>query len=287
MQVTTDLINKLRQKTGAGVSKCKEALVATNGDIEAAIQWLRKIGVNPSKLSRPVGEGLVVTRIDPSGSNSVMFTLKCETDFAARSPRFLSLADKIAHDYLDTGIISNQTGGDLKAELSTGLGENIVIGTPMIGSLADDQKNSSVIGSYTHSNSKLAVLVALNAKKVATKNSPEFSQLLKDVAMHIAGANPVPKAASREDLDKAAIAREQEFIASLLASDPAFAKKQENIRQKVVEGKMGRFYKENVLVEQLFVKDETKTVGQHITEVGKKLGDEISVLWFIRMTLED
>lgn len=287
MQVTTQLVNELRQKTGAGVTKCKEALVATNGDIDSAIQWLRNIGIKPEMLERLAGKGLVIAKTDKLGRSAVCFTLKCETDFAAKNPRFVKLAEQVANDFLSGGALSETSKRDLQAEMTTGINEKIAVGEVTCVGLTPSQFDTAAIGSYLHSNDKLAVLVAVDCKKPGTRENSDFKQLLKDLAMHIAGANPFPKAPNREAVNKDLVAKEQQFIASQMSSDAGFMKKPENIRQKIVEGKMSKFYKENVLLEQLFVKDETKTVEQYLKDAGKKCSDDLTVLWFVRRQLTD
>ena len=287
MQVTTQLVNELRQKTGAGVTKCKEALVATNGDLDAAIRWLRNIGIKPEMLERVAGKGLIVAKIDKLGRNAVCFTLKCETDFAAKNPRFVKLAEQIAEDFLSGGTLSEASKSALQVEMTTGINEKIAVGEPACIGLTPSQFDTAGIGSYLHSNDKLAVLVAVDCKKQNTRENPEFKQLVKDLAMHIAGANPFPKAPNRDALNKDLVAKEQQFVASQMSNDAGFMKKPENIRQKIVDGKMGKFYKENVLLEQPFVKDETKTVEQHLKDAGKKCNDDLTILWFVRSQLTD
>lgn len=287
--ITTALVSELRQKTGAGVAKCKQALVATNGDVPEAVIWLRKQGVKPEDLSKPTGEGIIVAKTVPD-KGAALVELLCQTDFAAKSARFRELALEIAEAVINAGkaedtlslslrgvtvqeVINSEIAGVIKENIR--LGQVAFVGTPQ-------DVRSCVIVAYTHdATNKLGVLV-----RVLTVASPRpveiATELAKDVALHVAGSPVPPVAISREDVPTHLVEAEKRFVLGQLEND----KKPEHIKAKILEGKLNRFYQERVLLEQPFVKDETITVGDLTMKASfKGAGATMTVDKFIRMTL--
>lgn len=289
--ISATLVKQLRDKTGSPMGKCKEALVASNGDIPKAIEWLRSQGVKLDVLTRATGEGAMVAKVSPDGKKVALIELKCETDFAAKNDRFKKLAENIADAALAaqatdaTKLLEAKIGDEtvdkaIKAEISGVIKENIKLDWCTFKELQGPGK----IGTYVHGG-KLAVVVGMSAPNDAAAQKPEFDAALKDVAMHIAGSSPFPIAWDRAGVPKDLVDAERAFVLKQLNEDPKESKKPDNIKEKIAEGKMGRFYKERVLGEQAFVKDDSKTVDQVLADVGKAIGGAPKVSWFIRRPL--
>jgi elongation factor Ts len=299
--VPAKTVNELRQKTGAGMGLCKDALRATkehagNQDawFKAAEEWLRKKGVKGEVLARATAEGVLIPSVSTDGGTGVLIELKCETDFAARNERFRKLAHDIAAAVhsgkpaspehaltLKLGSSTITVDQAIKAEIAGVIKENIKFDWFELKTLGGPGR----IGTYVHSDGKLAVLVGVLAPNESVASKPEFAQFAKDVAMHIAGAAPPPVAVDRASVPKDQVETERKFVKSQLDQDPKDSKKPDSIKEKIIDGKMGRFYKERCLLEQLFVKDDTKTVEQYAAEVGKTLGGAPTIAWFVRRQL--
>ncbi len=298
MDVPATLVKKLRDMTGAGMGLCKEALTATGktGQSEAdwlkfAQEWLRAKGVKADTLARATAEGALMVRISDDHKDAAIVELKCETDFAAKNDRFRKLAHEIAGHVLRSktkdapAALKIETGNGtvdqlIKAEIASVIKENIKFEYAEHRSLG----GTGQIGSYVHSNGKLAVLVGVKADDAAA-HKPEFDVLIKDVAMHIAGSAPFPVAVDRKSVPQDLVEAEKRVILKQLDEDPKESKKPANIKEKIAEGKLGRFYKERVLLEQPFVKDDSKTVQQVLDEASKSLGGKVEVAWFVRRAL--
>jgi len=299
MEIPASLVKKLRDLTGAGMGLCKEALAATGktGQAEAewlkfAQEWLRAKGVKADTLARTTAEGALLVRISDDHKDASIVELKCETDFAAKNDRFRKLAHEIAGHVLRTKTkdaltaLKIDTGNGtidqlIKAEISGVIKENIKFEYAEHRTLEGYGK----IGSYVHSNGKLAVLVGVKAPSEAAAKKPELEALLKDLAMHIAGSAPFPVAVDRKGVPQDLVETEKRIILKQLNEDPKESKKPDNIKEKIAEGKLGRFYKERVLLEQPFVKDDSKTVQQVLDEQGKAIGGKLEVAWFVRRAL--
>ena len=249
-QITAAMVKELRETTGAGMMDCKKALSATDGDKEKAIDWLREKGISKAekKAGRVAAEGAVFACVD--GSVGVILELNCETDFAAGNEQFRTLGDKIlAHiakinpTDLDA-LLSSDLGGkkvsDLVTEATATIGEKISLRRFV------RYESAGRIGSYIHMGGKIGVLVDLSGGDEA---------LAKDVAMHIAASNP--QAIDRAGVDASAIEHEKEVLRKQALEEG----KPEKIVDKMVEGRINKFYKEVCLVEQEFVKDPDKKIS--------------------------
>lgn len=302
IQITAALVNELRKKTGAGMGKCKEALVATSGHLDEAERWLKIQGVKTEVLSRPTGEGAIAIKLSEDRQRVAMIELLCETDFAARGERFLKLADDIAEAVLLTPV------GSITEALGLKVGEEVlhqVLHREISGVIKENLKLNHVtalnftrrsggIGTYVHSNRKLGVLVGITTDSPEHAAKPEFQQLLKDVALHIAGAANPPQYIYRNDITLAAVeAQSAIFFAQIDESEKDTIanagkprkKKPQEIREKIVAGKLNSYYKDVVLLEQPFIKDETRTIGALVEETSKAIGAQVKIDWFIRRTL--
>ncbi len=249
------LVKELRERTGLGLLECKKALAACDGDIELAIEELRKSsGMKAAKKAgRTAADGVVAARVATDGSYAVVIEVNSETDFVARDAGFLAFVEKV----LGAAFSSRQTdvaalmSGELEAAreaLVQTIGENI--GVRRISLLSAD---AGVVGAYVHGNNRIAVLVALSGGD---------ADLARDVAMHVAAANP--QVVSPADMPAEAIAKERE-IYTAQAQDSG---KPAEIVEKMIGGRIKKFLAENSLVEQAFVKDPDITVGKLVAGAG-------------------
>ena len=265
MAITAQEVNKLRQMTGAGMMDCKKALVESDGDFDKAIEILRKKGqkVSANRADRQTNEGTVFVQTSDDGKISVVVALGCETDFVAKNEDFKKIGDeilKVAFDVKPANVddLKAQKVGDLSVgekitELVGKIGEKIDIVTLEI---LEGEK----VVPYIHAGSKLAVLVALKGA-----NGVEVADAGKDVAMQIAAMRPV--AVDKDGVDASVI--EQELK---IGREQAIAEgKPEKIIEKIAEGKLNKFFKENTLLNQAFVKDNSMTVGKYLDTVNKGL----------------
>lgn len=265
MSISAADVNKLRQMTGAGMMDCKKALTETNGDFDAAVDFLRKKGakISANRADRDAKEGAIIAKTSADNKLGVIIQLSSETDFVAKNADFVAFA----HSLAEVALASQPADIDaLKALPMEGLtvGDKIIEQVGKIGEKIDVVKYELVKGdnivAYIHAGNRLGVLVSLN-------NAPSEANLAagKDAAMQIAALNPV--GVDKADVDPTIIERE---IA--IGMDQARAEgKPDNMLEKIAQGKLGKFYKENTLLNQEFVKDGSKTVAQMLNEAEKGL----------------
>ena len=287
MSVTAALVKELREKSGAGMMDCKKALGETNGDMDAAIDWLRTKGLAAAakKSGRVAAEGLVAVHVD--GANGAMIELNSETDFVSRNDDFQAFAAKLAElalaaddldalnamDYPGTG---RNVAEELTNKIAT-IGENMTLRRMTKVSVSE-----GVIVPYMHNAvadglGRIGVLVGLKS----AASADELTALGKQLAMHIAATSPA--SLSVEDLDADLVARERDV---LIEQAKASGKPQE-IAEKMVEGRMRKYYQEVVLLEQTFVIDGESKVGDVITKAGKDAGSDITMTAFAQFNLGD
>jgi len=268
LQITASDVNKLRQQTGAGMMDCKKALTETNGDFEAAIDFLRKKGakVAASRQDRESNEGVVIARTSADGKRGVIIELNCETDFVAKNAEFIAFANAIANEAVE------QNPGDIEAlnKLSIDvensritIGEATIDKTGKIGEKIGVSKYEVIEGekvvAYIHGNYRLGVLVALTANVAGVEEAG------KDVAMQIAAMNPV--AVDKDGVDATTVQRELEIAKEQIRAEG----KPEEMVEKISIGKLNKFYKDSTLLNQEFVKDPSKSVAQFLSTVDKGL----------------
>lgn len=265
MAITAQEVNKLRQMTGAGMMDCKKALTESEGDFEKAIDILRKKGqkVSASRADRETKEGIVITQVSADGTVGTLLSLTCETDFVAKNEGFVTFANALHKLAVDNNISSKEAILDLPFEGLT-VSEKIVEMTGKIGEKLEishyEVIKAETVVSYIHSNGKLGVLVGL--VNTSGKNVEEAG---KDVAMQIAAMNPV--AVDKDGVDASVIEREIE-----VGKDQARQEgKPEEMLEKIALGKLNKFYKENTLLSQAFVKDNGLTIAQYLDSVSKGL----------------
>ncbi|WP_219223827.1 translation elongation factor Ts [Pedobacter antarcticus] len=274
VQISAADVNKLRQQTGAGMMDCKKALIEANGDFEAAVDYLRKKGakVAASRQDRESNEGVVIAKATADGKRGVVVELNCETDFVAKNADFIALANK----FTDLAIENNPASlEDLLALQIDGqsVSEIIIENTGKIGEKIGISKYETVTGerviSYIHGNYRLGVLVALN------QDIAGLEEAGKDVAMQIAAMNPV--ALDKADVDTRTIEREMEIAKDQIRAEG----KPEEMVEKIAAGKLNKFYKDNTLLNQEFVKDSSKDVRKFLNDTAK----DLTVIAFKRVQL--
>lgn len=271
-KITAAEVNKLRQATGAGMMDCKKALVETDGDFDKAIEALRKKGqkVADNRADRESSEGAAIAKINNDKTSGVIISLNCETDFVAKNDSFVQLANTIAELALSCAtkeeLLASDLGGITVAEKlieQTGvIGEKIEIG-------GFDRLDAAFVGGYIHAGNKIATLVGLSA-------SVEGAEVAaKDVAMQAAAMNPV--ALDQDGVDQSVIDKEIEIAKDQLRQEG----KPEAMLDKIAQGKLGRFFKDNTLVNQDFIKDSKLSVAQYVQSFDK----DLKITSFVRIAL--
>ncbi len=281
-QITAALVKDLRDKTGAGMMDCKKALNENDGDIEAAIDWLRAKGIAKAdkKAGRVAAEGLVA--VATNDTVGALVEVNSETDFVARNEFFQGAVAKIAAKALvaaDTEALRETEVEDGKSvttyltDLVAKIGENM-----NFRRMAKLSVNEGVVSGYVHNAAadnmgKIGVLVALES----SGDQAALHGLAKKIAMHVAATNPL--ALTVEDLDKDVVAKERD----MLKAEALESGKPEAIVDKMVDGRMQKFYKESVLMTQIFVMDGERSIEQVIADEAKALGADVKMTGYIRM----
>lgn len=278
MAVTLDMVKNLRETTGAGMADCKKALDESNGDMNGAIEYLRKRGAASAakRTDRVTNEGLIVTKTAADNKAAAIVEINCETDFVARNEEFVKFVETVAETVLkanpanEEALLSTDIGGkklgDLMNEMLAKFSERIILKR-----YERIETTSGFIIDYIHTGNKLGVLLELTA---APANDSDRAQM-RDIAMQIAAMSP--RFARREEVDTATLDKEKEIYMEQAIQQG----KKPEIAQKVAEGRVEKFYQEFCLVEQTFVKDSGKTVS----DVLKTIGSGTDVVRFRRFFL--
>jgi elongation factor Ts len=273
--ITAQDINKLRQATGAGMMDCRKALTETNGDFEAAIDWLRKQGqkVAAKRSDREAKEGVIIAQTSADNKTGFVVCISCETDFVSKNADFVAFAQSIA----DAAVANNvKTAEELNevsvngAKVADLINDKLASIGEKIGIAKFERVDAPFVASYIHGAYRMGVLVALTAAN---------AELGKDLAMQIAAMNPV--AVDPESVPAETVERERAIIIDTMKADPKMAGKPEDMIAKIAEGKIGAFFKEQTLLAQAFVKDGSKSVGEYI----KSVDGSIKVTEFKRVAL--
>ena len=268
VQISAADVNKLRQQTGAGMMDCKKALTETNGDFEAAIDFLRKKGakVAASRQDRESNEGVVISRTSADGKRGVIIELNCETDFVAKNAEFVAFANAIANEAVEQNPQSLEELTQLSIDIENSrptIAEACIEKTGKIGEKIGVSKYEVIeaekVVAYIHGNYRLGVLVGLS------KNVEGADEAGKDVAMQIAAMNPV--AIDKDGVDASTIERELEIAKDQIRAEG----KPEEMVEKIAAGKLNKFYKDSTLLNQEFVKDSSKNVAQFLSGIDKGL----------------
>ena len=268
-EITAALVGQLRRMTNAGLMDCKKALTENGGDLDAAVDFLRKKGIATAakKAGRTANEGVIAHYIRPDGKLGLLVEVNCETDFVAKNDTFGEFCNQVAKTLVEEPDADFEA---MRTSQITKVGENIQIGRKE----TLEVEGSGLVAAYIHTGAKLGVLAEVGATKDDTVHHESFKYLVKDITLQIAAANP--SAVSREQVDPALVAKEKEIAAEQFKDKPAQAV------EKIVEGKMEKFYQGICLVDQGFVKNGELTVKEHLAAVGKEIGDELSIRRFLR-----
>ncbi|MBK9138827.1 MAG: translation elongation factor Ts [Verrucomicrobia bacterium] len=270
--IAATTVMKLREMTNAGMMDCKKALVECNGDLNAAMDLLRKRGIATAakKASREANQGVIAAAVLPGARVGVLAEVNCETDFVAKNDLFRAFADQVAR------AVAENPAADLEAlrtDAVSRIRENIRIARTR----RLEVQGNGLIAAYIHTGAKVGVLVEVGATQQATVANEVFRQFVKDTTLQIAAANPL--AVRKEDIDPALIEKEKEIV----ANSDAVKNKPAQAVAKIIEGKLEKYFKDNCLLHQGFVKRNGEiTVQEHLAAVAKQVGDEITIRRFLR-----
>lgn len=282
MAFTAKDVVALREKTGCGMMDCKKALVASDGNMDAAIDFLREKGLAAAekKSGRAAAEGIVVTLTE--GNVTAMVEINCETDFVGKTDEFKAFANQVAKT------VATNKPADLDALLECKIdGEELTVAEAVREKVLVIGENikvrrfaiyEGVVASYIHMGGKIGVMVKFDTNADAA--DAKFVEMSKDVAMQVAAATPLyldEASVPAEVLDK-----EKAILVAQMKEDPKMANKPEQVLEKIVSGKIGKYYKENCLVDQEFVKDNDLTVAKYVEKVAKELGADVKIAGFTR-----
>ncbi len=284
-EITASLVKELREKTNAGMMDCKRALTETGGDLQQAEDYLRKKGIAGAskKASRDANEGAVVAHIEVDERVGVLVEINCETDFVAKNENFQSFVAEVAAHAASSGagsleemMASGRGDGSLedfvKIKISE-LGENLVVRR----FVRFDVAGCGIAASYIHMAGRVGVLVEVGCGKEETVSNERFREVVKDITLHIAAAAPAGLA--REDIPADVVAKEKEIYAEQMQDKPA------NVIDRIVEGKLEKFFATTCLLEQGFIKDPDQSIRQLLENSGRELDDSLEIRRFARFAL--
>ena len=268
--IDAQLVKTLREKTNAGLMECKRALGETNGDLEAAVDLLRKKGAATAakKADREAKDGTIAQTILPGAKVGVLVEVNCETDFVAKNDSFKAFCDDVAKK------IATNPGADLEADRIAAvqkIGENILIRR----SERLEVSGHGLVAAYIHTGGKVGVLVEVGAENDATGQNEDFKQLVRDITLQIAAANPI--CVDRSQVPPILAEREREVYRGQVPPG-----KPDNMIEKIVDGKMDKFFSSSCLIDQAFIKNPDLTIAQLLTEKSKAFGDTLSIRRFVR-----
>ena len=282
-EISAAAVVELRKMSGQGMMDCKKALQEADGDLEQAMDILRKKGLATlaKRAGRETTEGLVVGKRSPDGRTAIMATLCCETDFVAKSQDFVAAAQKLAEfalacpaDHGPQNVLETAIGGkkfnDILTETVSKTGEKTQVGDYAKYTL----DGPGLITTYIHFNEKVGTMVQIETSDDATAAANSLKQTAADIAMHITATKPL--ALNKEQIDLKTIEREKSIFAEQVKNKPA------NIVDKIVEGKLNKFYTENCLLQQAFVKDDSKSVEQVLADAARQAGGKAKIRRFVR-----
>ena len=284
--IPASMVVKLRKMSGQGMMDCKKALQETAGDLDKAMELLRKKGLATlaKRAGREASEGIVGGKTSDDGKIGILTTLCCETDFVAKSDDFVAASELLAdyafacsHDQDAKNILETEVDGrkfdDVITETVSKTGEKMEVGDFTKYNVG----NSGLVNIYIHFNKKLGTMVEIETSDENLASAESLKQAANDIAMHITATKPL--ALDIDGIDPETIEHEKTIYADQVKNKP------ENILEKIVEGKMKKFYAENCLLKQPFVKDDSKTVEQVINEAAKQAGGEAKIKRFVRYEL--
>ena len=283
MAITASMVKELRELTGAGMMECKKALTAADGDMDKAVDVLRTRGLAAvaKKAGRATNEGTVMALVSDDAKVGALVELNCETDFVGMNEKFKAYAEKIARaalaakpadlDGLKAAEFEGETVEAIVTDCIHVMGENTQLARFAV-------VEAGAVASYIHGGGKIGVLVTFDVDGIDA-TSEDFVRYGRDVAMQVAAVNPI--AATREDVPADVVEHEM----GIYKAQAAESGKPENIQEKIATGRLEKFFKEQCLAEQEFVKNPDQTVNEYTAEVAKKLGGSIKITGFKRFQL--
>ena len=280
-QITAAMVKQLREMTDSPMMECKKALVEADGDMDAAVDVLRKNGLAKAakKAGRETNEGAVAAFVSEDGKTGALLELSCETDFVGSNAKFTGFASKVAE------VVATTEPADVDALLEKPMGEETVSSelTEMIHIMGENMKISrfaarkaenGALASYIHMGGKIGVLVEFAFEKAETAQAETFAH---DVALQVAAVAPI--CATRDQVPAETVEHEKQIYMAQAAESG----KPEAIQEKMAVGRLEKFYKQSVLTEQEFIKDSSLTIKKYAEQVSKELGDTITVVAFDRL----
>ena len=282
MAFTAQDVKKLREMTNVGMMDCKKALTASNGDMDKAVEWLREKGLAAAakKSGRIAAEG-VVNAVVENGVGAIV-EINAETDFASKSDKFMEFVNDVTSVILkdapadmDALKACKYPGSDLTVEAT--LPEKILVIGENIQIRRFARFDTGVTVAYTHMGGRIGVLVNMEVEGIA---ADAVTELGKDICMQIASMNPSFR--DKSDVAPEVLEKEKEIQLAVMANDPKMANKPEKVREGIVMGKLNKYYEENCLLQQAFVKENKISVEKHIEAVAKELGGSIKLVAFVR-----
>ena len=273
--ITAKQVKELREATNVGMMECKRALQKTEGNMEEAIKFLRErgIAIAGKKADRAAKEGLIAAEVYNDGKDAVMVKVNCETDFVARNETFQAFVASLLETAKTAGDgeLSEIVKDEMTAKIAE-IGENMKVSNNVSFKL----QQTGALASYVHMGGKVGVLLEVACEKEATLASPVFAELNKDITLHIAAANP--RYLCDADVPEETANAEKEIYVSQMKNEG----KPEQIIEKIVTGKMRKFFSQICLLDQEFVKDTDMTISQLVKAKGKELDDTLTVKRFVR-----
>ena len=275
---TSQDVMELRRKTGAGVADCKKALTETDGDMEKAVDFLREKGIATAakKASRIAAEGIVAAKI--AGKTGVLVEVNCETDFVANGDQYKAFVDEVAEYVVANDVKTNEELIEAKKDATIAatakIGEKIAI--RRFAKFVTSE--NGIVESYIHMGGKVGVLVELEGC-----TCEKAKELAHDVALQVAAGKPLYLCA--DEVPSEVIEKEKEILLAQIENDEKLASKPEMVKVKMVEGKINKYYDENCLLKQAFVKDPSLTIEKVVASAGKDMGKELSVKRFVRFEM--
>lgn len=289
-EISAKLVQQLRQKTGAGMMDCKKALKETDGDIEKGIEWLRQKGIAGAtkKSDRIAAEGSVETYIEPNGRVGVLIEVNSQTDFVARNEAFKALAQNLAKQATTADTVESllaqpysedkdKTVEQSITETIAQLGENIKVRRFVNYSVSDKQ---GVVDSYIHTGGRVGVLVELKCESEAAAAKEDFKTLARNVAMQVA-ACPNVEYVSVDEIPASIVQKEKDIE---MGRDD-LAKKPDNIKEKIVQGRIDKRLKEMTLLDQPYIRDQSTSIEELVKQTGSSVGEKVSISRFTRYIL--
>ncbi len=280
-EISAAMVKELRERTSAGMMDCKKALQECNGVMEEAIDWLRQKGLSKAakKAGRATSEGLVASKIAADNTAAALVEVMCETDFVSRGEKFQAFAAGVAakvfdQNPADADALMALAGDDLNNQIAT-LGENMSLGRFAVFKAAQP----GLVGVYVHSNGKIGVMVELGVTNAATLGKPGLLELARNLAMQVTATGSVALDASCLDPELVERERAVHRQKTLDEGKPA------NIVDKIVEGRIQKYYQEVCLMEQAYIRDDKVNIKTLVNNECKSLGDTVTVRRFVRLQL--